>query len=73
MKRLSVQKTGANLKELRKQNGFSLANVASALCVTTEAVKKWERGQTLPSIEHLAELAEFYGCSIEDLLVFEDG
>jgi transcriptional regulator with XRE-family HTH domain len=43
--------------------------VAEALHIGTEAVSRMERGITMPTVQRLAELAEVYGCGIDELLI----
>ena len=40
------------LKQARKENGYSQADLANALNVDIKTVGNWERGKTLPDIEH---------------------
>jgi transcriptional regulator with XRE-family HTH domain len=37
-----------------------------------QAVYKWQRGETLPSVDNLLALARLLKVSMEDLLVYED-
>lgn len=43
-------------------------DLAKSLFVTRQAVSKWERGDSLPDIDTLVALSEFYSVSIDDLL-----
>ena len=41
---------------------------------TPQAIYKWQRGDTLPTVDNLAVLAALFGVKIDDILVFqEDG
>ena len=42
--------------------------LADALGISFQAVSNWERGNSMPDISKLPELAELFGCSIEELL-----
>lgn len=53
------------LIELRKENGFSQADIAEILCVSRQAVCKWENGQSVPNADNLKLLAEIYGVSVD--------
>ena len=42
--------------------------VARHMNVTPGAVSQWETGYSAPKMERLIKLAEFYGCTVDDLL-----
>ena len=58
---------GEQLKTLRQKTGFSQELVAERIGVSRQAVTKWEAGQTIPTAENLAALAELYQVSLEAL------
>ena len=62
---------GKNLSELRKRKGLTQLELAEKFNYTDRAVSKWENGDTLPDVEVLYNLCEFYGVTI-DYLVHED-
>lgn len=62
---------GKNLTELRKRKGLTQIKLAEMFNYTDRAVSKWESGETLPDIEVLYNLCEFYGVTL-DYLVHED-
>lgn len=53
-----------NLKSLRLKSGLSQKQVADFLSVSPQSVSKWERGDALPSIEFLPQMAECFNCDI---------
>lgn len=55
-------------RSARLKSGKSVVEVMKHMNVTDAAVYQWETGVTKPRIEKLMQLAEFYGCTIEDLL-----
>ena len=57
-----------NLRELRKEKGYSQEELAYKLEVTRQTVSKWENGSAMPDLKKLTELAEFFGVSMDDLL-----
>lgn len=59
---------GNYLYNLRKAKGLSQNGLASLLGVTNKAVSKWENGSSKPSINLLAELAEIFDVSVEELV-----
>ena len=64
-----VQRSPLNvsLRELRKQRGWTQAEVAEALGVTDLTVRRWELGQTTPSVYHVKKLCDLFEKSPEEL------
>ena len=62
---------GKNLSELRKRHGLTQLELAEKFNYTDRAISKWENGDTLPDVEVLYNLCEFYGVTI-DYLTHED-
>ena len=62
---------GDNLAELRKRKGLTQLELAEKFNYTDRAVSKWENGDTLPDVEVLYQLCEFYGVTL-DYLTHED-
>ncbi len=58
---------GKNLADLRKKKGLTQYELAEKFNYSDRAISKWENGDTLPDIETLAALAEFYGVSLDYL------
>lgn len=56
-----------NLKVLRKNMGLTQLEMAGALYVTPQAVSKWERGESLPDISLVPQLAQLFDVSISTL------
>ena len=57
-----------NLKLYRKQNDLTQEQVAEKLGVSRQAVAKWERGESLPDLEHVIAMADMYGVTIDQLV-----
>ena len=58
---------GKNLTELRKRHNLTQFELAEKFNYTDRAVSKWENGDTLPDVEVLYNLCEFYGVTIDYL------
>ena len=56
------------LKQARKENVYSQADLADALNVDIKTVGNWERGKTLPDIEQLWKCAKILHTDPNDLL-----
>lgn len=53
---------------LRKARGLSQEELAEQLGVSRQAVSKWESGQSLPDLDKILALSEFFGVSTDYLL-----
>ncbi len=62
-----------NLVNLRKQKGITQAELAARLDYSDKAVSRWEHGDTLPDINVLCELCDFYGVTLDMLVQKGDG
>lgn len=61
-------KTGALIRELRKEKGLTQNDLAKQLHITDRAVSKWERGLCAPDISLLESLAKILRVSIVELI-----
>ena len=59
---------GANIAMHRKQAGLTQAGLAEKLNYSDKAVSKWERGESMPDVLTLMQLAEQFEISVGDLL-----
>jgi putative transcriptional regulator len=60
-----------HLRDRRAERDLSQADLAAAVDVSRQTINAIERGRYDPSLELAFELAEYFGCRIEDL--FEPG
>ncbi len=56
------------LQELRKQQGLTQEQLATALFVSRTAVSKWESGRGYPNIDSLKQLAALFSVTVDELL-----
>lgn len=56
------------LKMLRKSVGLTQEQLAERLNVKRTTVTMWETGQNTPPTKYLVELADVFGCSVDELL-----
>ena len=54
--------------ELRTKSGLSQGELAEKICVTRQAVSRWETGETIPNTETLKLLSKLFDVSINTLL-----
>ena len=58
---------GNNLAELRKEKKLTQLELAEKFNYSDKAISKWEKGDTLPDIETLHALCEYYGVTLDYL------
>lgn len=58
---------GENLSELRKEKKLTQLELADKFGYSDKAISKWEKGDTLPDIETLSDLCDFYGVTLDYL------
>ena len=63
---------GTNIAAYRKRSGMTQAGLAEKLNYSDKAVSKWERGESIPDVLILMQLAEQFEISVSDLLVDPD-
>ena len=62
------QRLGANIASYRKRQGLTQAGLAEKLNYSDKAVSKWERGESMPDVLTLVQIAELFKISVNDLL-----
>ena len=63
-----MQKIGKKIVSLRKQKNMTQMELADRMGISFQAVSNWERGNSMPDISKLPELAEIFGVSLDELL-----
>lgn len=59
---------GAKIQILRKQKGLSQEQLAEELGVSRQAVSKWEAEQSIPDIDKIIVLSDFFGVTTDYIL-----
>ncbi len=59
---------GRRIRELRLKRNLTQLNLADEIGVSYQAVSGWERGNSMPDISKLEELANILNCTIDELL-----
>jgi len=59
---------GENIRNLRKRKDITQEELADHLGISFQSVSKWERGDGLPDITMLPDLADFFNISIDELI-----
>ena len=61
---------GLKIRYLRKQHNITQKDLSKSLCVTSQAISKWENGKNMPDISVLPMVARLFGISMDELFDF---
>lgn len=70
---MNKKKMGRFLRKLRMERGYSIEKLANEfskayLDISINTISKWENGRSIPDIENLRFLSEFFVVSIDEIL-----
>lgn len=65
---MDQKKTGRFLKTLRNEKNMTQEQLAAHFNVSSRSVSRWETGANLPDISLLAEIADFYGVDVREII-----
>ena len=69
---VDMKLTGQNISSLRARRGLSVRELQNMLgFATPQSIYKWQRGETLPSIENLVALACILSVPIDEIISAE--
>ncbi|MGE5580578.1 MAG: helix-turn-helix domain-containing protein [Bacillota bacterium] len=68
---INMERTGARISKLRKDQGMTQAELAARLMVSPQAVSKWETGQALPDSGQLLAMSHLFDVTINSILAGE--
>ncbi len=69
---VDMKLTGQNIFTLREQRGISVRDLQKLLgFATPQSIYKWQRGETLPTIENLVALACILSVPIDEIVASE--
>lgn len=61
--------TGERIRELRKQNNLKVREVSEYMGFESEqAVFKWQRGDSMPTLDNMLALSRLFKTSIDDIV-----
>lgn len=71
MTEAEIRKTVAgNIAKYRKQMGMTQIDLSEKINYSDKSISKWERGDGIPDVPTLVQLAEVFGVSVDDLTAF---
>ena len=62
------ERLAKNLTYYRKQKGLTQLELSGIINYSDKSISKWERGEGVPDVIVLTQLAELFGITIDDLL-----
>ena len=69
---IDMEATGNNIRHLRIEKGVSVKELSQFLGLSdVRAVYKWQRGETLPSIDNLLALSIILKVPIDQILIYK--
>lgn len=68
MKEVAVMKIGERIRSIRKSQGITQADLATAIHVTPSFMNYIEQGLSLPSLEHICNIASALHVTPQDVL-----
>lgn len=72
MPTVNLVQTGVNIVNLRKAAGLTVHDLQVAFGFNSpQAIYKWQRGITLPSVDNLIVLAALLHVHIDDILIVD--
>lgn len=67
--RVDMVAFSSRIKSLRTERKISMRQMEDFFGISSQALYKWERGESLPEIQNLLALSRLLGVSVDDLLV----
>lgn len=68
---IDAKKTGERIQTLRKEKGITVEKLCDVFSVSPQAVYKWQRGDTLPSLDNMLMLCRVLETPIEKIVVMK--
>lgn len=63
---------GMKIRELRRRDGRTQEDLATALGVSCQAVSRWENDSTFPDMTLIPSIANYFGITIDELFGYEN-
>ena len=69
---IDMAATGNNIMCMRRNAGMTVKNLQDVFGFSTpQAIYKWQRGETMPTIDNLVVLAAVFGVTVDEILVYQ--
>lgn len=71
--RINMEATGRRIRALREERGLTVRDLQAMLGFEQpQAVYRWQRGECLPTVDHLLILSRIFGLPMQDILIVDD-
>ena len=69
---INVAATGANIKDMMKKKNIKAKDIQKQCGFgTPQAIFKWMRGDSMPTIDNMIIIADMFGCTMDDIVVVD--
>ena len=70
---IDMKATGRNIARMRRRAGLTISAMQEVFEFNTpQAIYKWQRGDTLPSIDNLLILSSIFGTTMDEIIVLNE-
>ena len=70
---IDMKKTGENIRKIREEQNISVIEIQNFLGISNpQAIYQWQRGISLPSVDHLCALSHLFDVPMNDILILAD-
>ena len=70
---IDMTATGKNIEKLRIHAGYSVRRLQMELGLSTpQAIYKWQRGETMPSLDNMAALTVLLRVKLDDIVIYKE-
>lgn len=69
----TAEQVGAIIKEVRTKAHLTQEQLAAKIQISSQAVSKWEKGESYPDIQQLGSLCDLFGISLDYLMNDSNG
>lgn len=67
---IDMAATGANIRQLRRERGLTVRDLQRFFGFEEpQAIYKWQRGESLPTVDNLYALSVLFGVPMNDILI----
>ena len=67
---IDMKQTGLLIKRKIKNAGYTVRQIQDVLCLAgPQAIYRWQRGLTLPTLDNLVVLAAVFGTTLDAIIV----
>ena len=70
---IDMAETGDNITAMRRSAGLSVRDLQQIFGFSTpQAIYKWQRGESMPTLDNIVVIAAVFGVPVDDILVYRE-